>query len=233
MSDTSIAWWMKEAFEADCRGNRTVDDQPADSARSSQKAASGGDGKVVVAFGQLPPPPSPTLVTPGQKWLSTKNRSPRRSTPRHPIAIASTAKPPDPIAMCTGIDLVAGVVRARLPYAENRVSRACDHVTWADGGSRIDTLGAGRRCLAPRVDADSWPARDGSQLGVRGRVGACHVGRHCVCPQCGVGHAWTLGLVRRLVALSGLLLRWPSGALGSCCVRRWWITETGERVRKM
>ena len=31
------------------------------------------------------------------KWLSTKNRSPRRSTPRHPIAMASTAKPPDPM----------------------------------------------------------------------------------------------------------------------------------------
>jgi hypothetical protein len=32
-----------------------------------------------------------------RKWLSTKNRSPRRSTPRHPIATASTAKPPDPM----------------------------------------------------------------------------------------------------------------------------------------
>ena len=64
------------------------------------------------------------------------------------------------------------------------------------------------------------PARDGSQLG------GVRAGRRHVCPRCGVGHAWTLGLVRRLVALSGLLLRWPSGALGSCCVRRWWITET-------
>ena len=32
-----------------------------------------------------------------RKWLSTKNRSPQRSTPRHPIAMASTAKPPDPM----------------------------------------------------------------------------------------------------------------------------------------
>jgi len=31
------------------------------------------------------------------KWLSTKNRSTRRSTPSHPIAMASTAKPPDPM----------------------------------------------------------------------------------------------------------------------------------------
>ncbi len=33
----------------------------------------------------------------GRKWLSTKNRSPRRSTPRHPITIESTAKPPYPM----------------------------------------------------------------------------------------------------------------------------------------
>ena len=32
-----------------------------------------------------------------RKWFSTKNRSPRRFTPRHPIDIASTAKPPDPM----------------------------------------------------------------------------------------------------------------------------------------
>jgi hypothetical protein len=34
------------------------------------------------------------------------------------------------------------------------------------------------------------------------------------------------GLVHRLVALSGLLLRWSSGDLGSWCVKHWWITET-------
>jgi hypothetical protein len=28
---------------------------------------------------------------------STKNRSPQRSTPRHPIALASTARTPDPM----------------------------------------------------------------------------------------------------------------------------------------
>ena len=33
----------------------------------------------------------------GKKWLSTKNRSTRRSTPRHPIDMSSTVNPPDPM----------------------------------------------------------------------------------------------------------------------------------------
>jgi hypothetical protein len=33
-----------------------------------------------------------------RKWLSTKNRSPWRSTPRHPIVMSSTAKTPDPMS---------------------------------------------------------------------------------------------------------------------------------------
>jgi hypothetical protein len=49
-----------------------------------------------------------------------KKRSARRSTPRHPITMASTAEPPH--AMCTGRDLVARVARARLPYAKRLVS---------------------------------------------------------------------------------------------------------------
>jgi hypothetical protein len=53
-------YWVAEAER---RGNMAVDDKPADSAGSSQQAASGGGGKVGVAFGQLFPPPSPTLVT--------------------------------------------------------------------------------------------------------------------------------------------------------------------------
>jgi hypothetical protein len=32
-----------------------------------------------------------------RKWLSTKNRSIRRSTPRHPITMASTVESPDPM----------------------------------------------------------------------------------------------------------------------------------------
>jgi hypothetical protein len=48
----------------------------------------------------------------------------------------------------------------------------------------------------------------------------------CVFLLCGVWHVWTLGLVLRPVALSGLLLLCPSETLDSCCVESWWITET-------
>jgi hypothetical protein len=44
-------------------------------------------------------------------------------------------------------------------------------------------------------------------------VGAWWAGRHGVFQLCGVGHAWMLGLVRRPVALSGLLLWCQSGVL--------------------
>ena len=40
-----------------------------------------------------------------------------------------------------------------------------------------------------------------------------------------VGHAWTLGLVRRPVVLSGMR-RWPSEALHGCCVENGFIMET-------
>ena len=42
------------------------------------------------------------------------------------------------------------------------------------------------------------------EVGVR--VDAWRAGRHGVFPLCGVGYAWTIGLVRRPVALSGMLL---------------------------
>jgi len=177
--------------------NRTVDDQPADSARSSQKAASGDAGKVVVAFGQLPPPPSPTLVTPGQKWLSTKNRSPRRSTPRHPIAIASTAKPPNPMP-CALAAILLPESRARTADICRKPCfpclRSCDvggrresdrhpgyreAVPGTPGGRRqlVVLLGTGRSWGVPWhpgwVETIGRPARDWSQLGVaraHGRV---------------------------------------------------------------
>jgi hypothetical protein len=55
-----VAYWVAEAER---RGNMAVDDQPANSARSSQQAASGGAGTVRAAPGQPPPPHPPTLVT--------------------------------------------------------------------------------------------------------------------------------------------------------------------------
>ena len=44
-------------------------------------------------------------------------------------------------------------------------------------------------------------------------------------PTVRVGHAWTLGLVRRPVVLSGMR-RWPSEALHGCCVENGFIMET-------
>ena len=143
--------------------------------------------------------------------------------------------------MCTGSCLIAGVARARLPYAENPVSGpACTlglcvlgpclragytHAARAGGGSRIDALGARRRCLAQWVVGGRWSAT-GCAGGVYERVVTWWAGRHSVFLRCGVGHAWTLGMVQRQVALSKLLLPWQSGALVCCFVERWWITET-------
>jgi hypothetical protein len=47
-----------------------------------------------------------------------------------------------------------------------------------------------------------------------------------VSPRCRVGHAWTLGLVRRLVTLSGPSLQCPFGDLVCCYMEIGWITET-------
>jgi hypothetical protein len=43
-----------------------------------------------------------------QKWLSTRNGSPRRSAPGHPIAIASAAEPPDPMPCSLAVVLLPG-----------------------------------------------------------------------------------------------------------------------------
>jgi hypothetical protein len=49
-----------------------------------------------------------------------KNSSTRRSTPRHPIDMVSTVKPPDP--MPCALAAIDRVPRTRLTYAENLVS---------------------------------------------------------------------------------------------------------------
>jgi len=138
-------------------------------------------------------------VTNKRKWLSTKNRSPQRSTPRHPIAMASTAKPLDPMSCALAAVLLpesrahgchvqkplfpGPTPHVRGAYVLGPCLRAgCAQAAWAGGGSRSDALGAGRRCLAPRVGGGRWsgPARGGARLGggrVRGRV----VGRATRC----------------------------------------------------
>jgi len=86
------------------------------------------------------------------------------------------------------------------------------------GGSVPGTAG-GRRALvgSPLATAQA----PGSDV----RAGAWGAGRLGVFPRCCVGHAWTLGLVRRPMALSGLFRRSPSGARRVCCVGGGCCTE--------
>ena len=61
------------------------------------------------------------MVSP--KWLSMKTRSTWRSTPRHPITMASTAKHPDPMP-CALAAILLPESRAHVSHnAENLVSR--------------------------------------------------------------------------------------------------------------
>ena len=88
-------------------------------------------------------------------------------------------------------------------------------------------MGAGRRCLEPlwvtyvgRVPLATVRAREDCV-----RADAWGAGRRGVFRQCGVGHTWTLGLVRRPVTLSGLLRRSLSEAWLGCCVESGYSTE--------
>ena len=139
--------------------------------------------------------------------------------------------------MCTGRDLAAGVVRARLPYAKrlvsgNLVRARLDVCVWivpvcgvrgCDVGAR---QGPGERhgCVeAVHGVAGGRRALVGSRLRRRGRVWALigrareGLGDAVSSRSAGSKYAWALGLVRHPVALSGLLLRWQSRMLGCCC----------------
>ena len=91
-----------------------------------------------------------------------KNRSTHRSTLRHPIDMASTAKSPDPMpcalaAVLLPESLAHGCHMQNAlflgPACTRVVSQCvlgpclregCAHTAWAGGGSRSDALGAGR-----------------------------------------------------------------------------------------
>jgi hypothetical protein len=73
----------------------------------------------------------------------------------------------------------------------------CGEAVPGDAGGRRALVGSPVAATHTRVGID--------------RASAWGAGRRGVFPQCGVGHAWALGLVRRPVALSGLLRRSPSG----------------------
>jgi hypothetical protein len=102
--------------------------------------------------------------------LSTKHkkRSARRSTPSHPITMASTAEPPDPMPYALDAilllasrargcrmqrDLFPGVCWVRAgTYVFGPFLRAgCAGAAWMRGGSLGTSMGAGRRCLSTRA----------------------------------------------------------------------------------
>jgi len=179
----------------------------------------------------------------------TKNRSPRSSTPRHPIAMASTGKSPDPIPCALAAVLLPGShahcyhmqktlfpgrarITVRGAYVLGPCLRAgCAHAAWAVYGSRIDSLGAGRRCLAPWVGGGRWSSaseqlltagRDWGGEPTHGRV----VGRAGRC----LPAVWSWTCVDAWTgAASGGSFRFvalcPTGDFGSCCIESGWIKE--------
>ena len=188
-------------------------------------------------------------VTTNTKHQNTK--TPRRSMPRHPIAMTSTPKPPDPMPCALAAVLLqesrahgcqmqktlfpGPALHARGAYEREPVP-ACRVHSYSVGGRRESERRPGYREAVPGTTGGRRPlvkscSRRGTPGGIQygvvcERVGARQAGRRSVSQRCRVGHAWTLGLVRRPVALSGSSLRWPFGALGCCCMESWWITES-------
>jgi len=119
-------------------------------------------------------------------------------SPAHPPAICGKPCFRGPSGCMRGAGAFGPLLRA-----------GCAGAAWVRGESLGSGMRAGRRCLAPRVGGVRWA---GSLPATQTRVlvalaGTWRAGRRCVFAQCGVGHAPALGLVRRPVALSGLL-RW-------------------------
>jgi hypothetical protein len=181
--------------------------------------------------------------TPNPKWLSTRNGSPRRSAPGHPIAVASAAEPPDPMPCSLAEVLLPGSRTAAMcgmpcfldrPCAPTAacvlgpcLHAGCARAAWVSGGSRANRDdaafycsyrnktwvrggGAWRRAWAASVGR--VPVAVGRACRDCLRVDAWGAGCRCVFPQRGVRNAWTVGLVLRPVALSGLLPRGASEA---------------------
>jgi hypothetical protein len=107
---------------------------------------------------------------------------------------------------------------------------------------RASTAGAGATTWVRGVGAwrRGWAASVGGVLLAAGRacgngvrVGMSGAGRRGAFRLCGVEYAWTLGLVRSQVALSGLLL-WPQyRALDFHCVGRGWVPKMFLTIRTL
>jgi len=159
-----------------------------------------------------------------QKWLSTKKNvhhgDPRPDILSHWRQLLSlpipchihwprfcSRRPARTVAICRK----PGFRGSRCVHARTCVLGPCLHVGCAraacvGGESPGNGVGAGGLCLTPRVGCVRF-----TFVGCCSWVGVWEACRHGVFQLCGVRCAWTLGLVRRLVDLSGLLLRWLSG----------------------
>jgi hypothetical protein len=117
-----------------------------------------------------------------------KNRSTRRSTPRHPIAMASTAKPPDPMSCALAEILLpepahgvrsCGMCRRREPGQRHGCGGSVPGV--AGGRRRLE--GSYSRPGARAGTVCGWACRGlgdtvrsgGAGLSVRGRLDYCGV----------------------------------------------------------
>jgi hypothetical protein len=120
-----------------------------------------------------------------RKWLSMKNRSTRCSTTRHLITMVSTAKHPDPMPCALAAILLPEScahgclmqktlfpgtywVHKRTGVIGPFLHAGCAGAAWVRGGSLGCGMGAGGRCLAPRVGGVRW---SGSPLQRSGRLG--------------------------------------------------------------
>ena len=120
-----------------------------------------------------------------------KKRSARRSTPRHPITMASTAEPPDPMPcalavillpeshahgchMQTGLFPGTYCMHTWTCVFGQFLCAGCAGAAWVRSGSLGRGMGAGRRCLAPLVGGVRW---SGPPCSCAGTCGRCTGGR--------------------------------------------------------
>ena len=106
-----------------------------------------------------------------------KNRSTRRSTPRHPIDMVSTAMhwPRSCCQSCAPPPAIYGKpcfrgrprIHATVCVLGPCLHAGCDHAACIDGGIRGNYMGAGGRCLASRVGGVRWRGPTGGRARLR------------------------------------------------------------------
>ena len=109
---------------------------------------------------------------------------------------ASSTAPPGPGFRVCGPPSVPSVSARAFHVSVDRRSPWSNGIIHRPGAHKLEAIPfAATQTRVDVVWASAWGA-----------------GRRCVFPQCGVEYTWALGLVRRPVALSGLLRRSSSGA---------------------